>query len=692
MSIVKKGASVGAAAFAMGIYLAVPQPVATADDSGNDNPSVSANARNSGPERSTAPATRAGRAPRSATSSGPTAPTVTGPAIGAQAAVTQQGVPAAAASRRSGPRSQGPSSKAAEVADSQPSAVSEQTAVMPAALAADVGTKEPASAAVSARTADSAADEPTAVVSTPLIASAATVPAGTASSAAVVSTNAAAEVAAPVARAVVAAPTNPLAAVDTAVQNWFSSVADWLSDMPDNPVSDWAEGALLLVRRTLFNSAPTATSTQYATLANGTIVGRIEVSDAEGDQVTYSVTTDPTRGSVAVDSTGMWTYKPNSSYQGSDTFTVTVGQITNGINILNATNMRGLTTAQAGVASTSNGLVTSTYTQGFNITNLTTRTLKLTNISQPDCWNCSQDGNPMQNPPYIGMQLKPGETMRFEQVFKSFQANMAEVSFEAVNDPYQVSSTVGRWKTHTTVAPGNYLNMNDCDSSGGSCSTNSGASTYYLMDPSGTEVTFAPNDAEARQKMALALNQLCSSSAARCSFTPPNGQDLFQDRDVTKGYTAPQVRAIFRNGEGNFTFKKTVGQTVTESSSIGVSADASASIFGIVQASVSSNYSSSVSKENTFSDEITKEVPANTTLVISQQYPTIDITGDFDIRLGSSIIHLHNVTFTTPDPSRAYITAYDTFANGDPSIPQILNLPVDTPSLISPPYLAANPS
>lgn len=720
MVVVKKGASVGAAAFALGLYLAGPHPVAAADDS-KDSSSASENAKSSGSENTRSSAARAGGATRAETTRRTSRAESRSEALPeappAATADLPEVPPAATVDLPADP----PSDTASSAAPTRtPRASASETAQPELTQPADPGNLDSASAsrqvaAVSAVVARDSAD-PAEAADNPALdlapqPSSMQAPKADELTVGPVSTSSAVQIAlangpSPATNAGVcamcmdnaapapapAAPANSLAQVNTAVQNLFTTVSNWLAQLPSNGITDWAEGALLLVRRTLFNQAPTASSIQYATLSDGTIVGRIEVSDAEEDQVTYSVTADPNRGSVAVDSTGLWSYKPNRSYQGSDTFTVTVNQVSSGINVLDPTNPRGLTSTQAAVASTNDGLVTAQYTQGFNVTNLTTRTVKLTGISQPNCWNCSQDGRPMQNAPFIGMQIKPGESMRFEQVFKSFQANMAEVSFEAVNDPYQVSSTTGRWKTHTTVAPGNYLNMNDCDSSGGSCSTNSGASTYYLMDPPGTEVTFAPNDEAARQKMALALNQLCAASAARCSFTPPNGQDLFQDKDVTKGYTAPQARAIFRNGEGNFTFKKTVGQTVTESSSLGVSADASASVFGIVQASVSSNYSSSISRENTFSDEITKEVPPNTTLVISQQYPTIDITGDFDITLGRSTIHLHNVTFTTPDPSRAYITAYDTFKNGDPTIPTIPGMPIDAPGLISPPYLTPNRS
>jgi VCBS repeat-containing protein len=53
----------------------------------------------------------------------------------------------------------------------------------------------------------------------------------------------------------------------------------------------------------------------------GNVVGQ----DVDGDSLTYTVSTNPSHGTVSIDSaTGGYTYTPNANYNGSDSFEVTV--------------------------------------------------------------------------------------------------------------------------------------------------------------------------------------------------------------------------------------------------------------------------------------------------------------------------------------------------------------------------------
>lgn len=54
----------------------------------------------------------------------------------------------------------------------------------------------------------------------------------------------------------------PIAAISTAVTGFFDSTANWLGTLPDGPVTEFLEGALLLVRRTLFTLFPMLNATQ----------------------------------------------------------------------------------------------------------------------------------------------------------------------------------------------------------------------------------------------------------------------------------------------------------------------------------------------------------------------------------------------------------------------------------------------
>jgi len=81
----------------------------------------------------------------------------------------------------------------------------------------------------------------------------------------------------------------------------------------------------ITVTVTPVNDAPTATggplTTNEDTPATGTIIG----NDADGDELTYTVTTPPANGSLVLDpETGEYTYTPDDEFNGGDSFTVTV--------------------------------------------------------------------------------------------------------------------------------------------------------------------------------------------------------------------------------------------------------------------------------------------------------------------------------------------------------------------------------
>lgn len=141
---------------------------------------------------------------------------------------------------------------------------------------------------------------------------------------------------------VAVSPTTPPSAtaaqerVDVAVRQAFNAVQQRLLEMPAGPLSSFLEGALLMVRRSFFNQAPRVTpSSQTTSDADGTIGGRIGAFDLEGDALTYTVTGDPQRGTVTIDSDGVYTYTPNAQYAGADSFTVTLTPEKRSLNILN---------------------------------------------------------------------------------------------------------------------------------------------------------------------------------------------------------------------------------------------------------------------------------------------------------------------------------------------------------------------
>ncbi|WKG03686.1 hypothetical protein [Mycolicibacterium sp. HK-90] len=115
-----------------------------------------------------------------------------------------------------------------------------------------------------------------------------------------------------------------LTGIVTSVINPFLT-SDRSAPEPINPAS-WA--VLAWVRRNLFNQAPVVSAPTTTVQTGQTVTGNIGVTDAEGDELTYTVTEQPKYGTVTIDQeTGEFTYTPNDiDYDAAqmDSFTVSV--------------------------------------------------------------------------------------------------------------------------------------------------------------------------------------------------------------------------------------------------------------------------------------------------------------------------------------------------------------------------------
>ncbi|RZA08068.1 MAG: tandem-95 repeat protein, partial [Moraxellaceae bacterium] len=93
-------------------------------------------------------------------------------------------------------------------------------------------------------------------------------------------------------------------------------------------VSDGQGGtttSLISVGVTAANDAPAVTAQILSTPEDTPVTGKVAATDADGDVLTYSITTGSANGSVTIDAaTGDFIYTPNPNYNGSDSFVVTV--------------------------------------------------------------------------------------------------------------------------------------------------------------------------------------------------------------------------------------------------------------------------------------------------------------------------------------------------------------------------------
>lgn len=78
------------------------------------------------------------------------------------------------------------------------------------------------------------------------------------------------------------------------------------------------------------NVAPELGANNFVTETDVPVMDRISASDTNGDSLTFSVASPPQNGGLMLNADGRFTYTPNNSFTGSDSFTVAVsdGELT----------------------------------------------------------------------------------------------------------------------------------------------------------------------------------------------------------------------------------------------------------------------------------------------------------------------------------------------------------------------------
>ncbi|MGD9619686.1 MAG: Ig-like domain-containing protein [Mycolicibacterium sp.] len=175
------------------------------------------------------------------------------------------------------------------------------------------------------------------------------------------------------------------------------------------PLQNLFAGLFEFVRRTFFNTAPTAAPIQFAQLQGPVVIGSLGVTDAEGDRLAYRVTGQPTRGTVAVDSDGSYTYTPSNPGEpgtsGTDSFVISLRDRGFHINLLDWFRPR-VTTVKVDVSwtnGTTDGTVGETDQVVFKVLNATSHRLKY----QPVGGDLNKLG---AGSPYAGEYFEIGET------------------------------------------------------------------------------------------------------------------------------------------------------------------------------------------------------------------------------------------------------------------------------------------
>lgn len=113
--------------------------------------------------------------------------------------------------------------------------------------------------------------------------------------------------------------------IDSKIYGAVDDAANRLAELPDTALSHLLQGSFLLIRRTLFDQAPTVTPRQTTGQLAGPITGSVGAVDPENDKLYYQVVLQPRHGTVDVGADGTFTYTPGSDFSGRDVFTVAAG-------------------------------------------------------------------------------------------------------------------------------------------------------------------------------------------------------------------------------------------------------------------------------------------------------------------------------------------------------------------------------
>lgn len=68
------------------------------------------------------------------------------------------------------------------------------------------------------------------------------------------------------------------------------------------------------------NQAPTASGASLTTQADTELTGMLSAEDADGDSLTFALVDESANGSVTVEADGSFSYQPNDTFTGNDSF------------------------------------------------------------------------------------------------------------------------------------------------------------------------------------------------------------------------------------------------------------------------------------------------------------------------------------------------------------------------------------
>lgn len=438
-----------------------------------------------------------------------------------------------------------------------------------------------------------------------------------------------------------ATPTGVLWGINTAVSSVFDATQNWLTSLPANPISDLLEGALLLVRRTLFSQPATVDPVQTVTTATGQILGTLGAVSPQASPLSYALTSAPLLGTVEISPDGTYVYTPGTDFSEYDTFTVAVDSP--GFNIFNPTGTWRPAQASVSVWGAPGGppegsVAKPLISRTFEIINLTSSNQMLTGWSN-NVWCGLQRCTVVSRPP-TGTIFSPGETATFVLAQYSFNDLDGSAIFQPVDAGGALIAAPTGAGFSVAISTRPFGSVWKCNT--GNCSTGD-LRTVVLLDPPNTVIGLPSAQG---QKQADVLNSFCANQQATCSFT---------SRSFDNAAWAAPVQSsdsVRNNTTSNLTTTITVTNTQSTATSLKLSTSVKAKVFEVVEVSVTAEASQTWTSTYTFSQAITLTAKPGEEVYVETSAPTKAVTGDFRVVLGNTTFNLYDVTFDSPDPER----------------------------------------
>jgi hypothetical protein len=459
--------------------------------------------------------------------------------------------------------------------------------------------------------------------------------------------------------AIARAAVNPAEALNAAVVDWFDSTSAWLATQPQGPLNELASGALLMVRRSLFNQQPTAgNSVQLATNRIGQVSGVIGATDPEGDPLTYTLTGLPEFGAVQITQTGEYTYSPGPDFAGIDSFSVTVRD--GGFNLFDPFSDRAAEVVIK-VPDDNLGPLVGTQLTGFSIKNLSGQSVQLTTLEKEKGYENDVRASP------VGTIVPIGGTYSVELTDYAFYEYTTFWEFTAC---VEVDCAGGKVSTYDTWIVkinrgvigfgGNY--WAGCIG-GGRCENSDGRGidgydrdnpygyalgnrTVVLVDSPGTKRTITGAQAE---KQGNIISAVCSTDGSYCSFVS-NGP-------VTPS-TIGKTKIFNNNSDGQLNITQTFAEQISAQSStkFTYSQETSGNIgvkgsWGLAfKAAFGQELSSTNSLQTTTTVQINQILPAWTRGIATVGAPADRVIGTYTARIKNTEFTLTDVWFDFPQP------------------------------------------